>query len=109
MNSASCSLRERFAPLQAKTLKNALAHRIRREFPQVHVGGGLSNVSHGLPQRKLINLAMVAAAVYCGMDVALVDPCTPQMVPLILASEVVGGTDSWCANYIAAYRSGKLG
>lgn len=35
MNSASCSLRERFAPLQAKTLKNALAHRIRREFPRI--------------------------------------------------------------------------
>ena len=35
MNSASSSLRDRFAPLQAKTLKNALAHRIRREFPRI--------------------------------------------------------------------------
>jgi len=35
MNSASSSLRDRFAPLQAKTLKNALAHRIRRECPRI--------------------------------------------------------------------------
>ncbi|HET6430166.1 MAG TPA: dihydropteroate synthase [Phycisphaerae bacterium] len=81
---------------------------IKAEFPEVHVGGGLSNVSFGLPQRKLVNLAMVAAAVYSGMDTALIDPSTPMMVPLILATEVVSGADEWCANYVAAYREGKL-
>jgi hypothetical protein len=35
MNNASSSLRDRFAPLQAKTIKNALAHRIRHEFPRI--------------------------------------------------------------------------
>jgi len=35
MGSAADPLRKRFAPLQAKTLKNALSHRIRREFPRI--------------------------------------------------------------------------
>jgi hypothetical protein len=35
MGSAPDSLRKKFAPLQAKTLKNALAHRILREFPRI--------------------------------------------------------------------------
>lgn len=35
MGSTPDPLRKRFAPLQAKTLKNALSHRIRREFPRI--------------------------------------------------------------------------
>lgn len=35
MGNAPDPLRKRFAPLQAKTLKNALSHRIRREFPRI--------------------------------------------------------------------------
>ena len=43
------------------------------------------------------------------MDVALVDPTSPLMVPLIRAAEVISGADEWCANYVAAYREGRLG
>jgi len=82
---------------------------IKAEFPGVHVGGGLSNVSFGLPARRLVNLAMVTAAVYCGMDAAIIDPATPMMLPLIRAAEVISGADEWCADYVGAYREGKLG
>lgn len=81
---------------------------IRKALPGVYVGGGLSNCSFGLPQRKLINLAMIVAGVYKGMNAAIVDPCVPGLVPAILAAEVVSGADDWCANYITAYREGKL-
>jgi len=81
---------------------------IRRDHPGVHVGGGLSNVSYGLPRRRLVNLAMLAAAVHCGMDAAIIDPCTEGMVPMILAAEVLSGADEWCANYVGAYRAGRL-
>jgi len=101
-----------FLPLSAqpgsgRAVCEAIA-RIRSEFPGVHVGGGLSNASYGLPQRRLVNLAMVAAAVAAGMDVAIIDPTAPQMLPMVLAAEVVSGADEWCANYIAAYREGRL-
>jgi 5-methyltetrahydrofolate--homocysteine methyltransferase len=81
---------------------------MKRRFAGVHVGGGLSNVSFGLPGRKYVNLAMAAACVYHGMDAAIVDPCTPGMAPVLMASEVLSGADEWCANYVSAHRAGKL-
>ena len=81
---------------------------IRKRFPGVHVGGGVSNVSYGLPGRRFVNLAMLAAAVHSGMDALIIDPCAAGVVPLLVAAEVVSGSDEWCANYIAAHRQGKL-
>lgn len=81
---------------------------IRRQFPEVLIGGGLSNVSYGLPQRRLINLAMLAVATCHGMNAAIIDPCAPGIVPMILAAEVISGADQWCAKYVAAHREGKL-
>jgi 5-methyltetrahydrofolate--homocysteine methyltransferase len=94
-------------PASAVQVCRAIAEILRR-FPGVHVGGGVSNVSYGLPGRKHVNLAMLAAAVHHGMDAAIVDPCTPGTVPLMLAAEVLGGADEWCARYIAAHRRGLL-
>jgi len=81
---------------------------IKESWPTVHVGGGLSNASFGLPNRRLVNLAMVTSAVFAGMDAALIDPSSPMMVQMILAAEVVSGADEWCANYVTAFREGKL-
>ncbi|MCK4625907.1 MAG: dihydropteroate synthase [Phycisphaerae bacterium] len=81
---------------------------IHKNHPEVHIGGGLSNTSFGLPGRKFINLAMMATCIYFGMDSAIVDPCTPNMVSLMLAGEVLGAADEWCANYVTAHREGKL-
>ncbi len=101
-----------FVPVSAEPAAGAnvceAIAKIRAAHPGVHAGGGLSNASFGLPNRRLVNLAMVTAAVSAGMDAALIDPCTPMMVPLILAAEVVNGADEWCANYVAAFREGKL-
>ena len=81
---------------------------IKKRFPEVHLGGGVSNTSHGLPKRRLINLAMLAVATFHGMDVALVDPCTPGVAARLRAAEVLSGADEFCMNYVTAYREGKL-
>ena len=94
-------------PDSARVVCEAITE-IRRRFAEVHVGGGLCNVSFGLPKRKFVNMAMLAEAVCCGMDVAIIDPCTPTLTALLRASEVISGADEWCANYMAAYREGKL-
>ena len=103
-----CFLPVSAEPEDAKAVCRAIAE-IRKRWPEVHIGGGLSNVSFGLPQRKLINLAMVVACVFAGMDTAIIDPSTPNMVPMILAGEVISGADAWCAKYVGAFRAGKLG
>jgi 5-methyltetrahydrofolate--homocysteine methyltransferase len=82
---------------------------IHENWPNVHIGGGCSNISYGLPKRKLVNFAALAQAIYHGMDAGLIDPCTPGIIAAILAAEAVAGRDEYCMNYINAERDGTLG
>jgi len=82
---------------------------IHAKWPEVHIGGGCSNISFGLPKRKLVNFAGLAQAIYHGMDAGLIDPCMPGIVAAILAAEAVAGKDEYCMNYINAERDGVLG
>jgi len=82
---------------------------IHNNWPEIHIGGGCSNISYGLPKRKLVNFAALAQAIYHGMDVGIIDPCTPGIVAAILAAETVAGKDDYCMNYINAERDGALG
>jgi 5-methyltetrahydrofolate--homocysteine methyltransferase len=83
--------------------------RLRAELPGVKVGGGVSNSSFGLPQRKWINLAMLTLSIGAGMNAAIVDPCQAGTMAAIRAAEACTGADEWCMTYITAHREGKLG
>ncbi len=81
---------------------------IRDRWPDVHIGGGLSNISYGLPNRRLINITALAQAIMAGMDAAIIDPCTPGITAAIYAAEAMAGRDDFCMNYLTAAREGKL-
>ena len=81
---------------------------IMQRFPGVHTICGLSNVSHGLPVRKLINRTFLVAAIGRGMDAAIIDPTDMQLMQALLAAQAVYGRDDYCMNYIGAYQDGKL-
>ncbi len=81
---------------------------IRQQRPEVHITCGLSNMSYGLPERKLLNRVFVAQGIAAGMDSAIMDPLDAQMMATICAAEAVAGRDEWCMNYIQASRDGKL-
>jgi len=81
---------------------------IHADWPEVHIGGGCSNISYGLPKRKLVNFALLSQAIYHGMDVGIIDPCIPGIMPTIFAAEAVAGRDDFCMNYITAEREGRL-
>jgi cobalamin-dependent methionine synthase I len=81
---------------------------IRENWPEIHIGGGVSNTSHGLPQRKFVNLATMAAAIVAGMDCPIVDPCVPGTMGLAYAAEALAGRDEFCMNYVNAARAGEL-
>jgi cobalamin-dependent methionine synthase I len=83
--------------------------RIRQQYPDAHITGGLSNMSFGSPMRKYINQAFLVLAIEAGMDAAMMDPSAPGMVPLLLAAEAVLGRDRFCNKYNRAFRAGKLG
>ncbi len=91
----------------ARTVVDAIAA-IRKEWPEVHIGGGCSNVSFGLPKRKYINFALLAQAIYHGMDAGLIDPCVSEIMATIYAAEATAGRDDFCMNYVMAEREGRL-
>ena len=92
---------------------------IREQFgKEIHVGGGLSNVSFGLPNRRLVNDVFLRLALEHGADSGIIDPITTKVQraldldmesePVKLAAEMLLGNDDFCMNYIAAHRDGRL-
>ena len=81
---------------------------IMARFPGVHTICGLTNVSHGLPARKLVNRTFLAGAIANGMDAAIVDPTDTQLMATLFAAEAVFGRDEYCVNFIEAFQAGKL-
>ncbi|OAT86675.1 methyltetrahydrofolate cobalamin methyltransferase [Desulfotomaculum copahuensis] len=81
---------------------------LREKYPRVHVISGLSNISYGLPQRRLINRAFAVMCMAMGMDAFILDPLDRQLMSLLIAANALAGRDEFCLEYIAAERSGKL-
>jgi cobalamin-dependent methionine synthase I len=91
---------------------------IRRRWPEAHITGGMSNVSFGLPNRRLINDAFLVMAIEAGADSGITDPilnppgraldADRSSAPFQLASDVLTGADRNCKAYLKASRSGAL-
>ncbi|MCG6930875.1 MAG: methyltetrahydrofolate cobalamin methyltransferase [Desulfofustis sp.] len=77
-------------------------------FPGIHTACGLSNVSYGLPARKLINQTFMTMAICKGLDGAIVNPLDRNMMATIIAAETLMGRDDFCMEYLKAFRAGRL-
>jgi 5-methyltetrahydrofolate--homocysteine methyltransferase len=82
--------------------------RIMTELDGVHTVCGLSNISYGLPKRELLNQNFAVMAVLKGLDCAIINPLDRKLMANLKAAEVLAGRDTFCMNYLDAYRSGKL-
>ncbi len=90
----------------------------RRYGEEVHVTGGLSNVSFGLPMRKLINDTFIRLSIDVGADSGIIDPIQSRVDRVLavdltddrhtLAADMLEGRDDFCMNYISAYKEGRL-
>jgi len=69
---------------------------------------GLSNISYGLPDRKIINSTFLAMAIQSGLDAAILDPTEKQVISSFTAAEALICEDEYCAGYIKAFREGRL-
>ncbi len=81
---------------------------LKAEFPGIHASAGVSNVSHGLPQRKFLNQAFTVMCMTAGLDAAIIDPLDKQLMALIYATEALLGHDEFCMAYLEAARGGKF-
>jgi 5-methyltetrahydrofolate--homocysteine methyltransferase len=77
-------------------------------FPGVHTICGLTNVSFGMPLRKLVNRTLLVVAMAHGLDSAIIDPTDRELMAGLVAAEALLDRDAFCSGYIKAYREGKL-
>lgn len=82
---------------------------VKELYPTVKVTSGLSNISFGLPLRKVINQNFLAIAMAAGMDSAIMDPLDRDMMTTLYATEALLGRDRFCRNFSNAYRKNKIG
>jgi 5-methyltetrahydrofolate--homocysteine methyltransferase len=86
--------------------------------PALHITGGMSNVSFGIPGRKLINDVFLALAIEAGADSGIVDPVASRIDQVLamdrgskgwrMAEDVLQGRDEHCRAYLRAWRRGEL-
>ncbi|MDY0257633.1 homocysteine S-methyltransferase family protein [Gudongella oleilytica] len=68
---------------------------------------GVSNVSFGLPNRELINNTFLAAAIYAGLDLPIINPMNEAMMETIRASRVLWNEDKGGVDYIKSFENNK--
>jgi len=81
---------------------------IKTQLPKVHITGGLSNISYGLPERKIINRTFVTLMMAAGMDSAIIDPLDARIMAIIRTADMLLGKDDFCMRYLKAVRSGQI-
>jgi cobalamin-dependent methionine synthase I len=80
---------------------------IKKRYPSAKTVVGLSNVSYGLPNRKLVNRAFLLMAAQAGLDAAIMDPLDQKMMSMVSIIKLLSGTGSARA-YMRAHRSGRI-
>lgn len=81
---------------------------LREMFPDAHIFGGHSNVSFGLPDRKVLNNAFLILSVLAGCDTLMIDPlmnAPRDYLEFKLAAEALMGKDEYSLNYLAYHRA----
>ncbi len=81
---------------------------LRQTYPEVHIFGGHSNVSFGLPNRKLLNQTFIELSVMAGCDAVMIDPVmnSPESLDgFYYASRALTGVDEYSVQYLKHIRS----
>ncbi len=73
---------------------------IRSAHPLVHLTGGISNVSFGLPGRTQVAATFLAMAIAEGLDSAILDITSPAIKATLMAALALNGEDEFCMDYI---------
>lgn len=82
---------------------------IKEKYNNIKITSGLSNISFGMPLRRVFNQTFLTLAIYAGMDSAIMDPCNRDIMATLLATEALLGRDRYCRKFTNAYRKGKIG
>ncbi len=64
---------------------------------------GVSNISFGLPCRGYLNTTFLTMAMAAGLDLAIMNPNTPEMMAAVRAYRVLTSQDKQSSDYVTAY------
>ena len=92
---------------------------IREKYgPEIHITGGMSNVSFGLPARRLINDVFFNLVLDAGADGGIIDPVARDLSAIVsmdrntpayeLARNMLLGDDRQCKTFLRAWRKKEL-
>ncbi|MDO9542824.1 MAG: dihydropteroate synthase [Kiritimatiellia bacterium] len=105
-------------PINGKMFLETIAAARKKYDPAIHIIGGLSNVSFGMPSRKLINQVFAWLSVEAGGDGGIVDPLQINAdilgkldtagEPFQLAKALLTGVDEFGMNFITAHREKRI-
>lgn len=105
-------------PMNGKMFLESIAAARKKYGAEIHILGGLSNVSFGMPCRKLINQVFAWLSVEAGGDGGIVDPLQinadilraldPAGAPFQLARALLTGEDEFGMNFITAHREKRI-
>ena len=80
---------------------------IRKALPRVKTVAGLSNVSFGLPERRLLNRTLLVLAMKAGLDAAICDPLDKELRAALAAASALLGRDPSLKDFLRFFRESK--
>jgi 5-methyltetrahydrofolate--homocysteine methyltransferase len=105
-------------PMAGQTYLEAVRIIRERFGSQIHITGGISNVSFGLPARRIISDVFLDLCVQAGHDSGIVDPVGADIPRALepdrdadsyrLARDMLTGDDPYGMRFIEAFRAGEL-
>ncbi len=80
--------------------------KIKERFPKAKTTLGLSNVSHGLKKRAMVNGSFLTTAACFGLDSAICDPSRKSVRRALVMGDMLAGNDKFCRKFSRALRTG---
>ena len=91
---------------------------IKDKWPQVNITGGMSNVSFGLPKRRIVNDVFISLAIDSGANSGIINPVESKIDRILnidkhseafsITKDMLEGRDEFCVNYLSAYRENRI-
>ena len=104
-------------PMAGGAFMDAVATIRERFGEEIHITGGVSNISFGLPARRIITDVFLDLCVESGLDSGIIDPVADVAAALnpdreaeayTLAKAMLTGEDAFGMQFIEAFRAGKF-
>jgi len=92
--------------------------KIKNDWPEVNITGGMSNVSFGLPKRRLVNDVFISLAIDAGANSGIINPVESKIDRILsidknseafsITKDMLEGRDEFCVNYLSAFREKRI-